>query len=426
MKNKNLLEQSKIKSFDIKIFKKIKNKSQIPLIIFGAGNIGEITYYGLLQHGIDIDYFCDNDTKKHGTIFCGKTVISSEDLSKLNKLSKILIANYYIDDIQEDLYKMNFKHLYDCTLIFSKTDFSKMKKNWNYGNKTRHGYAEIGIAKLIEIYSQTINKKLLINKKLELKYIDVVITEKCSMKCKDCSNLMQYYQKPIDSELSTLMNSLDKIMNAVDKVHEFRVLGGEPFVNKNIHIIIDKLLTYKNADYITIYTNATIIPKRENLTCLRNKKIKLDITNYGDLSRNFSELLRVCKEEDILYTVNVADTWTDSGTINYQKKTDKQLKWMFSNCCVNDYITLLNGKLYRCPFSANATNINAIPYVESEVININSVEKSTLDLRNEITTLYYNKEYLSACSYCNGRDFTTKTVKAALQTKKPLEYEFYE
>ncbi|MCO6696995.1 hypothetical protein, partial [Streptomyces sp. Vc17.3-30] len=39
---------------------------------------------------------------------------------------------------------------------------------------------------------------------LILKYLDVVVTEACSMKCQDCSNLMQYYTKPRHSDLELL------------------------------------------------------------------------------------------------------------------------------------------------------------------------------------------------------------------------------
>ena len=70
------------------------------------------------------------------------------------------------------------------------------------------------------------------NGKLNVKSIDVQITEKCSLKCKDCSNLMQYYQKPIDTEQGLLFKSIDKIMNCVDQLDEFRVLGGDPFMYK--------------------------------------------------------------------------------------------------------------------------------------------------------------------------------------------------
>ena len=56
-------------------------------------------------------------------------------------------------------------------------------------------------------------------------------------------------------------------------------------MNKDINKIIKHLLNYKNFSNIVIYSNATIVPKKENLECLKNEKITIEITNYGkDLS----------------------------------------------------------------------------------------------------------------------------------------------
>jgi hypothetical protein len=86
-------------------------------------------------------------------------------------------------------------------------------------------------------------------------------------------------------------------------------------------------------------------------------------------------------------------------------------------------LTLLNGKLYRCPFSANAHNLNAIPFNSADVIELNEVNKSLSSLKAEIKYLYTRKErkqYLTACTYCAGRSYLTPDIKAAIQTKKPL------
>ena len=39
-----------------------------------------------------------------------------------------------------------------------------------------------------------------------------MITTKCSLKCRNCSNLMQYYTKPQDTELNQLFKSIDNLM----------------------------------------------------------------------------------------------------------------------------------------------------------------------------------------------------------------------
>mgnify|MGYP004245401103 FL=1 len=94
---------------------------------------------------------------------------------------------------------------------------------------------------------------------------------------------------------------------------------------------------------------------------------------------------------------------------------------MFKNCCTNDYLTLLNGKLYRCPFSANTMNLKAIPILQNEFIDL-SKNYSKEELKKDMINLYYKPEYLTACNYCNGRDFTTPRIETAIQAEKPIPY----
>ena len=94
--------------------------------------------------------------------------------------------------------------------------------------------------------------------------------------------------------MDVLFKSIDKFMQCIDNLDEFRVLGGDPFMNKEVYKIINKLVEYNNVNYVVIYTNATIMPKNENFECLKNKKIILDITNYGSkLSRKHDELIKI-------------------------------------------------------------------------------------------------------------------------------------
>ena len=44
------------------------------------------------------------------------------------------------------------------------------------------------------------------------------------------------------------------------------------------------------------------------------------------------------------------------------------------------------------------------------------------ELREQVKNLVYEKEYLTACSYCKGRTYYSEKIKAATQTKKPLEF----
>jgi hypothetical protein len=103
-------------------------------------------------------------------------------------------------------------------------------------------------------------------------------------------------------------------------------------------------------------------------------------------------------------------------------RSEENLKKLFSDCCQQDLISMLHGKLYRCPFSANAVNLKAVPANKKDEVNLLDENLSIPELREQVKNLVYEKEYLTACSYCKGRTYYSEKIKAATQTKKPLEF----
>ena len=402
-----------LKFFDY--FKKYqKNKNNL-LVIFGAGLIGRLTFEALKEKNIKVNYFCDSDKRKQ-TEFENIKIISPNDLDKLDKNTDIFHCTQYFNSVIPFLKNKGFKNFYKSSDLLSSIDNEKIYKG---------SLSSIKLNRYIEFYDKMSMKEDYIrDAKLNFKSIDIQITEKCSLKCKDCSNLMQYYEKPQDSALDILFKSIDRFMSCIDALDEFRVLGGDPFMNKELYKIINKLVTYEKCKKVIVYTNAKIVPKGENLNCLKNKKVILDITNYGECSSSHLKIVELAKKENLAFTTNRCTTWMDCGKIMpFTNKNEKELKHMFKNCCNSDLISLLHGKLYGCPFSANAVNLKAIPQNDSDEVNLINDALSIAELREQIKKLCYEKKYLTACSYCNGRDYSVANIPAAIQTKKPLQKE---
>ena len=97
---------------------------------------------------------------------------------------------------------------------------------------------------------------------LTIKNLDVQVTERCSLKCSNCSNLMQYYERPVNEDLGLLFSTLDRFMECIDKIYEFRVLGGDPFMNKEVYKIINKLVEYNNVNYNGIIDGISCYPNQ--------------------------------------------------------------------------------------------------------------------------------------------------------------------
>ena len=404
MKNYNLSEiKNKLSSVDQMI------------VLFGAGDIGELSSYALTKLGLKVNYFCDNDTDKHGTERFGIKVLSFEELIKLKKDTNIFISNNYYSTISVELKSHGFKNFYDCVELLNKTDFT---------DKQFESLHTLKIDRRIEYYkNMCLKDEYNASRALHIKNLDVQITERCSLKCTNCSNLMQFYEKPVNEDLDLLFSSLDRFMDSINEIDEFRVLGGDPFMNKDMYKVVNKLVSYEKAGKVIVYTNGKIIPRGPNLECLKNEKVILDMTNYGIVSNNAQAIIKVCEENNIKYSESVTTVWQDCGEIlPFQKRTEEEKKRKFIDCCNSDTLSLLKGKLYRCPFSANAENLNAVPKNKEDQVDLSDPKVTTADLKVKIKNVVYDKEYISACDFCNGRDYTVKKIKAAVQTKKPLPY----
>ena len=404
-----------MKNYDISEIKNKLSSVDQMIVLFGAGDIGELSSYALKNLGLKVSYFCDNDKDKQGTERFGIKVLSFEELIKLKKDTNIFISNNYYSTISVELKSHGFTNFYDCVELLNKTDFT---------NRQFESLHTLKIDRRIEYYkNMCLKDEYNASRALHIKNLDVQITERCSLKCTNCSNLMQFYEKPVNEDLDLLFSSLDRFVDSIDKIDEFRVLGGDPFMNKDMHKVVNKLLSYDKAGKVIVYTNGKIIPKGPNLECLKNEKVILDMTNYGTVSNNAQAIIKVCEENNIKYSESVTTVWQDCGEIlPFQKRTEEEKKKKFINCCNSDTLSLLKGKLYRCPFSANAENLNAVPKNTEDQVDLSDPKVTTADLKVKIKNVVYDKDYITACDFCNGRDYTVKKIKAAVQTKKPLPY----
>ena len=381
------------------------------IIIFGTGNFGQIVLSALKKVGLKTLYFCDNNEKNWNKTWGGLKVLSHAQLSENYSDNPVLIASLSNRYIKKQLKKLNIKKIYDVDFIFSNInlDLEKCGTNWSARRCKEQ----------IDSYVFATNAEKFSKDKLRVKHLDLVLTEKCSLKCKDCSNLMQYYAKPIDEDYDLLIYSLDQFMNNVDFVNEVRLIGGEPLIYKKIDQVMEKILTYNNFEKIFVYTNGTIVPKGNRLNAFKNEKVLFKISDYGKISRNVKKLEETLGKANINYITERITTWQNCALIKPFDRSEELTKHIYGNCCVNQFLTLLHGKLYLCPFQAHAENLNAIPKAPKDSIDLKTTNGN---VKKKIHDLYYGKDYLEACKSCNGRDPNVSSVDAAIQTQDPLQY----
>lgn len=392
-------------------------KQDIPVVIFGVGIVGEVMFYACKDAGIEVQCFCDNNINKTSSLKCGIEVVHTPSLKYKFGDAIFLISSADIKDVISQLDKLGFRKWHDCGFLLKGFDLSKHQYS------APPDFAEYAVSTCILCHDSYLNPE-----KLFMRSVDIIITERCSLKCKDCSNLMQYYMKPSDCGTDDIMKTIDQFLLVVDEVNEFRVIGGEPFMNKNWPEIIKKLNAEKKVRKVVIYTNGTISPSVDNLDCLSNRKVLVLITDYGKLSRNIGKMSELFDRNGIAYYVQKAHGWTNCSAITpHQRSVEEQCN-LFAECCARNTCTLSDGKLFRCPFAANAARLHALPDFKGDYVALalrRGMKTALKSKKLKIRAFIYGKSYLDSCDYCNGRVFGAPEIAPAIQTKQPIGYKVY-
>jgi organic radical activating enzyme len=376
------------------------------IFVYGFGLAGKWLSLHLNQK---INGYIDTDMKKVGKKFNGVEVFS---LAKAKELidgeSTIIVAVIDIQDVLDQIKKLPHKNWLALGIYLNAPKI-------NTGGQL--GESDAFIKYSLEAVEKC-HKGYLDEEKVFLRSVDVVITERCSLKCKDCSNLMQYYESPQNIPREVVLNDFRELEKNVDHIFEVRLIGGEPFMNKDIYSIIKDICESKKISRLVVYSNLMIPLKDTELSVLKNPKVVLSLTDYGELSKNTHPNALKLSENGIAFRLHPPENWTDSGKIENFNRTDSENEKLFDNCCGKNLITLSAGKIYRCPFAANADRLDAIPQDPRNYVLAGS-------RGSEIKTYTRQVSHIPACNFCKGRSFDDPEIVPAIQVKSPIKYQRY-
>ena len=154
-------------------------------------------------------------------------------------------------------------------------------------------------------------------------HCEIVLTERCTLRCKDCANLIQYYKKPCDLDCDSIIQSFNQFLETIDTLLELRLLGGEPFLFSQLDRIIDAFIDNDKIKQITIYTNSTVLPTENVLKSLQRKKVSVHMSDYGKCSRKIKELDEVLTQNKINHYIHHYDKWSDLGALESRDYSDE-------------------------------------------------------------------------------------------------------
>lgn len=350
------------------------------------------------------------------------------DFITVNEINQELCDNYSaaanIDfDMLEDLYiehaGTNLKKLRKMKRISEIKAFEYMDE------KDIFGVGEYGYERK-EVAADRLGTRHIFLKRLELD-----VTSKCSLHCKYCSNMMQYYERPYDLDAEQILMDLSRMLELVEWIDEILLIGGEPFMYRKLAELLTEISkneeVKRKVGQMELVTNGTIVPDDTTMGALKEAKVFVMISNYGDKSRNLDKLVNKLCEFSIRYAVMSLPYWANVEQYVDAKEimTEKdRMRWR-KEMCSTLHRVVDSGKFYLCCHLKSLDQLSAIS-AEAKGCFVDIYDENVIDKMEKY--LSDNEPLPKACSWCNGNaleQWQYNMIPVAEQTSEIMPYTKY-
>lgn len=248
---------------------------------------------------------------------------------------------------------------------------------------------------ILGLDSRTELEKKLVNLSIAaIVRMPVVLTSRCSLRCRECSNLMGYFEYPADLDKERIMQSLDIILKHADILPCCELIGGEPFAAKNLGEILEYVLSQDKILCVEITTNATIIPGERILSMLKNEKITVIVSNYGKVV-NQKKFMEKLNEYGINKVYHSHEYWISAGGVEKRNRAEEELELQYDRCEVGKTCkTLWEDKIFPC---ARAASLFHLGYLQNEQF-LKICDRD--GLKEDMMDFLLGEKY-NACDYCD-------------------------
>lgn len=258
-----------------------------------------------------------------------------------------------------------------------------------------------------------------------LDYTEMFITSFCNLKCKYCSASIPYYLNKYHVDLDLILRQEAAYLEAIDGVDTFRILGGEPFLHPQLAQIMKPLIDSPKVNKLRLVTNGAIVPKDPAvLELLKNPKVTLDISNYGDVSDKVPLLKKMEAEGKLHLNIGPLNHWFMP---NHKYKdlgmSDEAIAERFHSC--PDYCHVLrDGKFYSCGEAFHIAHIPDSPMVcGRDYVDLFDDSMTLAQRRQMIIDVAFKRlPTMVGCNRCGGGSFIYKDrIMVAGEQPKPGE-----
>lgn len=379
------------------------------LIIYGAGFQGLLVAFLLKRQGINVLCFGDQNIKKQGTTYYGLPVYAPEEMKRRHPNATAIVTPYNLrpayEYVKNELRYENAVTPFSLFLEFDSEGFDDLPElpEWYHPDSLDYTI-DVFMRHCVNI--QTMN---------QLFVIDLSVTEKCNLRCKNCTSLMPNYQDPQHFDEAGVLHDMRVIMrNRI--IHHINLEGGEAFLWKPLPQVIRELCKAEELMNLILYTNGTVIPNSDLLEAMRHPKVRVRISDYGAITKK-EQLSTLFEKHQIKYSV-CSQKWYELSAFHKEPHAEDQLQQVLSDCCkaTGSGAYLVNGKLFRCPIQGQLHCLGIYPAQEKDYVDLRDTDEIRLQKRiTEFMSVKHMPPVVELCCHCDGRGYAGVEVPPAEQ-----------
>lgn len=240
------------------------------------------------------------------------------------------------------------------------------------------------------------------NNELRIPFLVFWSGTKCTLKCRDCCNLIPYMPQ-VSFDYLECMKDLVFLSSKV-KVDRLQLQGGEIFT----HPDVDKIISFAgelSIPAISITTNGTILLSDKVIDVLQKiSRISITISHYECATRQRDKLIQQLKEAKIkyhIYEFNQGDSsWFRTGGPLQAEVSQTKLLHNFANCLEKSCITLADGFLYFCGKAKAIRMFHKVADCDYAVVNVRAWRNGANQSESFIRFMAAQNIPKPECAFC--------------------------
>jgi len=364
-------------------------EKNLNVVIFGYTGLGTVILNALKEFNITVMCFCDNSPPNTES-WQGLPCIKPEDA--IIKYPKSIFIYSAVEPstcrkMNEQLMSLNSGVLgcfWDIALysyIVAKRNIDKIM----FANTLYH------------FWEQEPSDGILINS------LSFRITNRCTLKCKECAFLVPYHRNHYDFPIDNLISSLEALCRKIDGLLDLTINGGETFLYSALVVLLKKIVSISNIVNIVIVTNGTIIPSDEVLKLCADNAIRIRVSNYGMHSDKIDAFYERCKTFNVSVSeFQHAKMWYKIGTTKHNRTNEENRK-VANNCPFNcgknkRLLGIFNRGLHLCD---RYDGLYSCGHVSDDSIDGIHFDLTANFTRKDLSDFLKSKSLYNLCDYCN-------------------------